>query len=305
MIKGLLAGAAAASLLFASDLARISAFDHQQATARYQDVYYLPPTDWLLLGSLGYREALASLIWNSALVNFGQEIGHKGEVKFFFNYADAILALDPDFKRVYTWTATVAMYRPVLATKEEALRAATYLERAHKRFPTDGDIAWDLAAFYAYELPPVLGGDERTATEVKRRAADYMRVAALLGGGPPWIGLTAARRLDELGQSEQAARHLLEIYATVDDPETKAALEQRIRKLRTDAFMLAMRAASQDLEQRRLNDYPYLDSTMYVLVGSPAETRHREALLNNFDPELTRALRDPGDRPPARPPMER
>ena len=42
----------------------------------YEDLYYLPPTDWLRVFSFGWDEAAADLIWMRALVYFGDEFLH-------------------------------------------------------------------------------------------------------------------------------------------------------------------------------------------------------------------------------------
>src|SRR4051812_14264963 len=77
---------------------RLQAFaDHQQAQ-RYEDVYYLPPAEWLPAMSLGYTSALADLLWCRTLIYFGEEIGARGAVRHLFQYTDAVLALDPDYR---------------------------------------------------------------------------------------------------------------------------------------------------------------------------------------------------------------
>ncbi|MBW2507597.1 MAG: hypothetical protein JRE81_03105, partial [Deltaproteobacteria bacterium] len=61
------------------------AMDHYLETQAYEDIYYLPPPDWLQVMSLGYRRALADLIWLRALIYFGDEFENRGAVKHVFN----------------------------------------------------------------------------------------------------------------------------------------------------------------------------------------------------------------------------
>ena len=68
----------------------------------------------------GWREALADLIWMRALVYYGDEIVHEGDVEFVFEYGDAIEALDPDLVSVYRWVGTAGIYRPQAITVEHA-----------------------------------------------------------------------------------------------------------------------------------------------------------------------------------------
>jgi hypothetical protein len=129
---------------------------HFLATQRYEDVYYLPPPGWLELFALGHREAVAGLIWLRALVYFGDEVHHGGGVQNLYNYTEAMLALDRHFKRVYTWVATNAIYRPGQVENEDVQRAVEYLEQGVRLFPDDGELAWALGATYLYELAPHL-----------------------------------------------------------------------------------------------------------------------------------------------------
>ena len=85
---------------------------HYLETQSYEDIYYLPPPDWLEVMSLGYRRALADLIWLRALIYFGDEFMHQGEVKHVHNYGESMLNLDPDFRRVYRWVGVAGVYTP-------------------------------------------------------------------------------------------------------------------------------------------------------------------------------------------------
>ena len=275
--------AAIVSLVMAAHLARGAAFAHEQATQRYEDTYYLPPNEWLVIGCLGYREAAASFVWLQALVNFGEELGHQGQVQYFYHYADAIIALDPRFKRVYRWAGSLGLYRPTQITEEDGKRAIDYLERAYELFPNDGDIAWELGATYTYELPPLLK-NPKAREEARQKGAAYLQTAALLGAGPPWIGLNAATALTKLGQTEQAMHHLMEIYTTIDDPATKAEIESRLEQLQNENFVLAMRHADRDLRRQHEADFPYLGTTLYLLVGHRPPIDEAARMRHMFDP---------------------
>lgn len=256
---------------------------HYQATQRYEDVYYLPPPDWLAVFSLGEREALAGLIWLRALVYFGDELQHRGEVQHLYRYADAMLALDESFKRVYQWTASSAIYRTGDVTADDVRRAISYLDRAVRLFPDDGELAWMLGATYLYELPQHLPPDQRE--EPKRQGLEHLQVAARLGAGPPWLVLATATALHKLGQREQEIAHLQEVYDQISDASVKQEIEERLTVLRNATFAEAMRRTYHELEQRRLRDYPYLPSELYQLVGPKPPFDGRALLLRGFDPQ--------------------
>jgi hypothetical protein len=133
---------------------------HYLETQTYEDIYYLPPPEWLQVMSLGHRRALADLIWLRALIYFGDEFESGGAVKHVFNYGDSMLALDPDFRRVYRWVGVAAVYTPTGSPLEFIERSIDVLRRGAERFPNDGELAWDVAATITYELLPALPKDD-------------------------------------------------------------------------------------------------------------------------------------------------
>lgn len=263
------------------DRVRAGAQQHFLDTQTYEDVYYLPPKDYLLIGALGYRAALADLIWMKALVYYGEELGHRGDVKNLYRYGDAVLALDPDFKRVYRWIASCALYRTGEVTANDARSAIRYLEQGLRRFPDDGELAWELGADYSYELVPLLPpGEQRTAA--RRAGLEYLELAVRKEAGPPWLVLQTASELQGLGRVEQAIRHLEDVYATTSDANTRATIEARLAALRSQAYMEAMRRTGAELEAARKRDFPYLDATLYLLVGPRPPAGGDEWLAHDF-----------------------
>src|SRR5262245_38140251 len=279
------------ALAFASDVSRQEAQRRFSAAQSYEDVYYLPSPQQLVIGSLGYRAALADLIWMKALVYFGDELAHRGDVSNLFRYTDAMLALDETFRRVYRWVASAAIYRTGDVTQQDVEKAIRYLERGTRLFPDDPQLAWDLGATYAYELVPMLPiGALRE--EARRKSLEYLEMAALRGAGPAWLGLQTAAQLDSLGRKEQAVRHLQDLYATATDPGLKQELENRLAALQTAAYAEAMRAASDELEANRTRDFPYMSPTLYLLVGSRPPFQGDELMLRGFDPLAARPSED-------------
>ena len=266
---------------------REQAMGHYLSTQRYEDVYYLPPPAWLRLFSLGYREALADLIWMKALIYFGEELYHRGEVKNLYAYTDAILALDEHFVAVYHWVASCALYRTGEITVDDARRAIAYLERGVRLFPDDGTLAWDLGATYRFELVPLLI-DREARDEARRRGVEHLQTAALRGAGPPWLVFTNATQLEKLGQTEQAIHHLEEAYQSIFDPQLRQDIESRLRALRSTAHAEALRHAVVDFEQERQKHFPYLSGILYWLVGARPPFDGYQQLQHYFDPLLDR-----------------
>lgn len=245
-----------------------------QSTARrlhasqssYEDNYYLPPPAWLRTLSLGYREGLADLIWIRALIYFGDEVMHRGAVRHIPLYGRALVELDPYFKHVYHWVAMTLLYNSGQTDEAEAQQAVRFLERGLRRFPADGELAWDLGATLAYELAP-LQKDPAQHAATKARSVDFLLLAARQGAGPPWLIVANASSLEHLGRSEQAARHLEEMFVTTKDEDLRKEIALRLQRLRSESYAQAFRLANEAVERQRAQDFPYLPPSLHLLVG--------------------------------------
>ncbi|MCG8554573.1 MAG: hypothetical protein MJD61_04680 [Proteobacteria bacterium] len=262
---------------------RVRSMRHLLATQRYESVYFVPPPQWLRVFSLRHDEALADLLWLRALIYFTDELLHRSEARHLENYAEAMLALDPYFQRVYRWAAAVVLYRPGETNAEDGWRAIDFLERAMRLFPEDGELAWDLGATYSYELAPLLKDPVQKA-EVKRKGAEALQIAVLRGAGPPWLALSSARNLHRLGHTEQALRHLQETYAVTRDEQMRERLAQMIIRLKSRAHAEAFQHAQLETERGRERDFSYLDVDMYLLVGKRPPFDGRALRERGFDP---------------------
>ncbi len=247
------------------------AMDHYLGTQAYEDIYYLPPPQWLEVMSLGYRRALADLIWLRALIYFGDEFENRGAVKHVFNYGDSMLELDPDFERVYRWVGVAGVYTPEGSPVEYLERAVDVLRLGTQRFPDNGTLAWDTGATIAYELLPRLPKDYPNREQLQLEANEHMMAAARLGEGPEWLVLTNATLLSKLGHSEREQRHLEEMYTIVRDPDVKAQIERRLSRLRDEAYAEAFRSVNEEFQERRLREFPYMPSSLYFFVADPIE----------------------------------
>jgi hypothetical protein len=218
------------------------------------------------------------------MVYFGEELGQRGAVKFVFDYTDAVIALDPDFRQAYRWAAVAAVSRPVEFTLAEGLRGAEYLKRAIARWPSDGELHWDYGALLRFTLAPVTpaGAEKDRLLDL---AAPHLATAASLGAGPPWLALRSSALLERLGHTEEAIRHLEGVYGTVQDDRTKRAIESRLAALRSEAFVEAFKTANVQFERSRSESFPYLSPGLFMLVGPKLDTRWPELVERRFLPE--------------------
>lgn len=234
-------------------------------TSPPEDIGYGLPAAALRLASLRYREAIADLLWVRGVLYFGLSFERKHPPRYIDHHMDAVLALDPDFERVYSTAASLSQYRPV--GRRAALESAIgFLLRGAERFPEQWRFPFFVGAYYL-EMPAA------SAAERKRqrlRAADFVERAALLGAGrgaPDWLANLAATVRTENGQREIAIRYLEEMLLTVPDEATRTQVRAKIIQLRglAEAERFSREAARFLQSWRR--SYPYLPADLFVLLG--------------------------------------
>lgn len=251
---------------YSSNALRSDAMARAIETQSFKDVFYAPPPEWLPVMSLGHREALADVMWIKGLIYFGEALGAKSATAHVYGYVDSILALDPQFARVYRWASTAGIYKPKVEL-DDLRRAASYSERGAKQFPDNGQMAWDAGSTIMFELLPKLS-DETERKELKARAVRYLETAARRNAGPPWLALANLKHLQALGETERAVHHLQEIYLSSDDPELKKQLEARIADLKGREFTRALQLELQQLRERHASRYPYLPALLFEVVAN-------------------------------------
>lgn len=273
-------------LSIAASAVRLRARATVEAATTHEDVYYLPPPAWLRPISLGHREALADLIWMRSLVYFGDETVARSPGRHVYEYAEAMLALDPDFRAVYGWIGTAALYRQVQIAPEDVHRTVEIMERGLDRFPEDGQLAWEIGSTLAFELPPLLATqEERDAARLE--ASPYLMRAARLGAAPEWLAISNAATLTRLGRAESAIAHLADLYAITSDDRTRAEIAAAIEHIRGDTYAQGMVEAARQEEEHRLRDLPYVAPDLYFLLGPREdETDWVDTYRNGFAHEV-------------------
>ncbi|MEM6962469.1 MAG: hypothetical protein AAF550_12130 [Myxococcota bacterium] len=252
--------------LIGTEALRARTAAHEEAAREYSSTYYLPSEEHLKILSFGYREMFADLIWSKGLIYFGEELTQRGKAEFVRSYAAAVVSLDPTLVDAYHWAGSAMLYHTGEVSTKDIEAAAEFLHQGLLKFPENGELHWDLGATLAYELAPRLAdGSPRDA--VLARATKHLVAASRLGSGPPWLVLASATQLRRLGRTEMAVRHLEEMYATSRDPQVRGQIATQIALMRDQAFADAMRASVAEFEEHWRSEYPYLEDTLYLLLG--------------------------------------
>ena len=124
--------------------------------AEKTDVYGLPSPDQVVVGSLGYRAALADLLFAHVLVWHGIHFQEKRRLEFAADYLDTVAALDPTFRETYYFGDTLITMQPVKPRHEDYVRARQLLEKGLVARPGDTELWLSTGEFIAYVAAPWL-----------------------------------------------------------------------------------------------------------------------------------------------------
>lgn len=237
----------------------------QRPTVTLDRPYAPSPTAARIL-TLGYREMAADLALVRLLGYFPLTTS---EPDVSAALAEAIVGLDPMYRRVYELGAiamTDARREPDLKLQ---LRAIALLERGARMFPTN------------YRFPKLAGqiyiGDLQTTDPAQRRSwnekgALLLESAARKPGAPAEMGMLAVALRSKLGQHQRAIENLQELFLITSDLKARQEILQKLGDLQTDTsgeLAAELFAQRKRFERTWQSERPAMPSTFYVLIGPP------------------------------------
>ena len=226
---------------------------------------YAPSPTAAPILALGYREMAADLMFVRMVGYFPDR---DSEPEATAAIAEAIVALDPQFRRAYEFGAialTDARRSQNLALQ---LRAIALLERGASQFPT------------SYRFPMLAGqiyiGDLATDDPAQRRQWNekgtlLLESASRKPGAPAGIGMIVAGMRTKLGQHQRAIASLRELFQITTDAQARREILTKLAGL--EASTNAGELAAELLERRRRfeeqwkRERPSLPVTMFILIG--------------------------------------
>ena len=218
----------------------------------------LPNKDALVWMSMGQREFLADMIWIRAL----QYNNLKNEAHLAENFADAMIALDPDFKAVYKWAAISAVFSDNI-TAESVEMANHYLALGAERFPLDPYYDYSMALNNISYYPYISDEKER---ELRAEAITHLQIAMQKPGAEPNISLLISGLLNDDDVSAKI-KFLQQAVLTEDDPETRRMLQTRLVLLSENSDDSGL-ILSAKRDQFHRDHHPYVPIMLDYMLGS-------------------------------------
>lgn len=249
------------------------------------EVYALPDPEQLAIFSLGYRSALADLLFGRTLVAAGLHFSERKVFEHLDGYLEAIVALEPRYRDVYYYADSLLTLSTVRMPARNYRLARDLQARGRQLFPDDADLWISSGQFMTYLavqwLPPEEDPDEwrRAGAQVLRHACDIWPYSELPAS---CLGVTSV--LSRLGETQATIQSLERLIAVSDDPAVRAEATRRIEALLGEQERERFLRRVGELEARRTLDLPLVNRTAYQLIG-PATDPVR--CIGLVDPERT------------------
>ncbi|MGK3993385.1 hypothetical protein [Sorangium sp. So ce1024] len=253
---------------------RAPAADLEKRVAETSDVYVLPPPDEVVTMSLGYRSALADLLWSHVLVSQGLHTFERRRFENLTLLLDAINALDPTFRDPYLFADALITFQTSTTPREEVLKAREIMERGVQHRPLDGELWLALGQFVGFIAPASYLTDPEEQARWRLDGARMLARAAELGGGDAnisWQALGGAGILGRAGEREAQIRFLQRTLAVTDDEELRQKIRAQLDKLLGERAAEGYRRRLDGFSEIWRRDLPFVSKTTMLVLGPPLD----------------------------------
>jgi hypothetical protein len=243
-----------------------------QAVKLKSDDYLLPPTEQTVTASLGYRSALADLIYAHVLVSYGIHFQEKHNFEFIGSYLDTVNALDPKFRDPYRFADTLLTLQPHAVGPASYRKARVILERGLKALPYDTELWSSTGQFMAYIATQRLTNPTEIAEWRLEGARKLARACELVSNNEnvPYHCINAATLLSEAGEQAAMKTFLQKVLLVNDDPEIRglaSAALQRSSSTTAQELNQALEARKTRLQQIWGQDLPFVTRSALFVLG--------------------------------------
>jgi hypothetical protein len=233
------------------------------------DVLYVPPPRHLEIMSLGYREALADLIWIRALVFSGEHLG-LDSIAWVDRYIDGINALAPRFRRPYIWGGVTAVYGGQGAVDRSMVeRSIEIYRRGLQEFPEDHEILYPLGMMLAHQVGSTPDfGEEETASMAKEGMELIRRAAAF--GADPLVRQYAATVITDYASETLAIQFLETQLLWAEDEKYRRVLRKKLAELVGIEATRSIDRIRTEFFAERARRAPYVPERLYSVIRRDA-----------------------------------
>jgi hypothetical protein len=235
------------------------------------DSYGLPSPDQVVVASLGYRAALADLLFAHVLVWHGIHFQEKRRLEFAADYLDTVAALDPTFRDTYYYGDTLITMQPVKPRHEDYVRARRLLEKGLVARPGDTELWLSTGQFLAYVAAPWLPDPAEQAEWKLAGARILARACELVGANEniPYNCIGAAGLFSKAGERAANVEFLERVLAVQDDETIRANALARLQRALGEGVQDEIRERTDRLRNAWRVDLPFVTLNTELLLGPP------------------------------------
>ena len=233
------------------------------------DVYALPPSRQVVLMSLGYRSALADLIFAHVLVSSGIHVQERRPFEFVAKYVETVNELDPQFEAPYRMADGLITLQAKAAPPQAYRDTRRILERGLKEFPFDQALWTSAGQFLAYLAATGLT-DRQEIDEWKLAGGRTLaRACELVGTNEdvPSQCIAAAGLLTKAGAGEAHRQQFQRVLASTDDPKVRAFYSALLQKLSAGDEQSLTQAHRDAFQQAERGDLPFVARGVQLAIG--------------------------------------
>lgn len=246
-----------------------SVLERQSEVPPELDVLYVPPAEQLVPMAMGYREALADLIWVRALIYSGANLG-EAQIEATGRYVDAIVGLAPRFRRAYLWGGITAVYSGQAAIDRPMVdRAIDIYRRGIAQFPESHELLYPFGMLLVTQIPSTPGYDEVERESLRLEGIEMIRRAAAFGADP-LVRQYAATLIAEHGERELAIQFLQTQLAQAEDEDHRRMLRAKLSALGGQAATDAVERVRRSFTLEHRERAPYLPDALYAVLRDDA-----------------------------------
>lgn len=244
-----------------------SLLDRREHWPKDVDVLYVPPATHLELMSLGYKEALADLIWVRALLFTGQRIGDN-DLEVVGRYVEAITGLSPRFHQAYRWGGVTMIYGGQADIDRPAVdRAIAIYERGLEQFPESHELLYPMGMLLTHQVGSTPGYSDEEREAMSRRGVEYIRKAAAFGADP-LVRQYAATLITEHGTEQLAVQFLESQLAQAEDEGYRRMLRRKLERMGQGQTAQQAEAVREAFRAEHDARAPYVPEALYTVIRS-------------------------------------
>jgi tetratricopeptide (TPR) repeat protein len=262
------------------------------------DVYGLPAPEQTVVASLGYRAALADMLYAHVLVDYGLHISERRAYEFVGSYLETINALDPQFRNPYLLADTLLTMQAVPASMENYRAARRILERGMRERPFDTQLWTQAGQFLAY-LAPAHIKDEATRKEWRMAGARALAHGCEIvshDANLPYHCIGAAGILSEAGETEAMVSWLERVVMVNDDEEIHRLALGYLKATLGEREQQKIRERIQRFQQARRTDLDFLSKDSLLVLGPGFDPARCAGLGAAGSPKCATTWRDWSER---------